>query len=117
MHTNVRLTQKGWQRLVSQVLVDHRPLAELAAWAGISLRCAYEWLARYFSNGASALVDRRSLRRTQLRHIARLFAAPFSTLARVLNCLGLGRLRNLEAKPKVQCYEREMAGEPTHNAV
>jgi hypothetical protein len=55
--------------------------------------------------------------RTQLRHIARLFAAPFSTLARVLNCLGLGRLRNLEAKPKVQCYEREMAGEPTHNAV
>jgi len=32
----------------------------------------------------------------ELRHIARLLAAPFSTVARVLNRLGLGRLRNLE---------------------
>jgi hypothetical protein len=34
--------------------------------------------------------------RLHLRHIARLLAAPFSTVARVLNRLGLGRLRNLE---------------------
>ena len=45
-HANARLTQKGGLRLVSQHLNDHRPLAELAAEAGISLRCAYEWLAR-----------------------------------------------------------------------
>jgi hypothetical protein len=36
--------------------------------------------------------------RLHLRHIARLLAAPFSTVARALNRLGLGRLRNLEPK-------------------
>jgi hypothetical protein len=40
--------------------------------------------------------------RLHLRHIARLLAAPFSTVARVLSRLGLGRLRNLEPKPPVQ---------------
>ena len=44
---NARLTQKGRLRLVSGHLNDHRPLAELAAEAGISLRCAYKWLARF----------------------------------------------------------------------
>jgi hypothetical protein len=40
-------------------------LPELAAEAGISLRSAYKWLARYRSGGTTALVDRRSVRRTQ----------------------------------------------------
>ena len=134
-HANARLTQRGRLRLVSQHLNHHRSLAELAAEAGISLRCAYKWLARYRSGGAAALVDRRSVRRTQrwtldpqhlqravelrhqrlhLRHIARLLAAPFSTVARVLNRLGLGRLRNLEPKPLVQRYERETPGDLIH---
>ena len=55
-HANARLTQRGRLRLVSQHLNHHRPLAELAAEAGISLRCAYKWLARYRSGGANALV-------------------------------------------------------------
>ena len=42
--------------------------------------------------------------RLKLRHIARLLAAPFSTVARSLNRLGFGRLRNLEPKPAVQRY-------------
>ncbi|QNI63596.1 transposase [Synechococcus sp. A15-44] len=134
-HANARLTQRGRLRLVSQHLNHHRSLAELAAEAGISLRCAYKWLARYRSGGAAALVDRRSGRRSQrrtldpqqlqqavefrhqrlhLRHIARLLAAPFSTVARVLNLLGLGRLRNLEPKPPVQRYEREHPGDLIH---
>jgi len=134
-HANARLTQKGRLRLVSQHLNDHRPLAELAAEAGISLRCAYKWLARYRSGGPASLADRRSVRRRQrrtldpqqlqqavelrhqrlhLRHIARLLAAPFSTVARALNRLGLGRLRNLEPKPPVQRYERETPGELIH---
>ena len=66
-HANARLTQKGRLRLVSQHLNDHRPLAELAAEAGISLRCAYKWLARYRSGGPPSLADRRSVRRTQRR--------------------------------------------------
>ena len=134
-HANARLTQRGRLRLVSQHPNHHRSLAELAAEAGISLRCAYKWLARYRSGGAAALVDRRSVRRTQrwtldpqhlqravelrhqrlhLRHIARLLAAPFSTVARVLNRLGLGRLRILEPKPPVQRYERETPGDLMH---
>lgn len=80
------------------------------------------------SGGPASRADRRTVRHTQqltldpqrlqravelrhqrlhLRHIARLPSVPFSTVARALNCLGLGRLRNLEPKPPVQRYERE----------
>ena len=52
--------------------------------------------------------------RLHLRHIARLLAAPFSTVARALNRLGLGRLRNLDPKPLVQRYERERPGDLIH---
>jgi len=93
------------------------------------------WLARYRSCGPASLADRRSVRRSQqqtldpqhlqralelrhqrlhLRHIARLLAAPFSSVARALNRLGLGRLRNLEPKPPVQRYERERPGDLIH---
>jgi len=61
-HANARLTQRGPLRLVSQHLNHHRSLAELAAEAGISLRCAYKWLARYRSGGVASLADRRSTR-------------------------------------------------------
>jgi transposase len=122
-HPNAQLIQKGRLRLINQHLKDRLPLAELAAEAGISLRCAYKWLARFRSGGASPLADRHSVRRTQrrtldpqqqqhavelrhqrlqLRHIARMLGAPFSTVARALNRLGMGRLRNLEPKPPVQ---------------
>jgi transposase-like protein len=134
-HSNARLTQKSRLRLVNQHLQDRRPLADLAAEAGISIRCAYKWLSRYRSGGAAALVDRRSVRRTQrqtldpqhlqravglrhqrlhFRHIARLLAAPISTVARTLSRLGLGRLRNLDPKPPVQRYERETPGDLLH---
>jgi len=35
-------------------------------------------------------------------------------VARALNRLGLGRLRNLETKPPVQRYERERPGDLIH---
>jgi transposase InsO family protein len=66
-HPNSRLTQKSRLRLINKHLQDRRPLAELAAEAGISLRCAYKWLARFRSGGAASLADRRSVRRTQSR--------------------------------------------------
>jgi transposase len=134
-HTNARLKRRSRLRLVSQHLHENRSLPELAAEAGISLRCAYKWLARYRSGGAAALADQRSVHRTQrwtldpqplqravelrhqrlhLRHIARLLAAPFSTVARALNHLGLGRFRNLDHKPPVQRYEREHPGDLIH---
>ena len=69
--------------------------------------------------GPAALADRHCRQqmrhqRLDLRHIARLLAAPFSTVARALNRLGLGRLRNLYPKPPVQRYERERPGDLIH---
>ncbi len=48
------------------------------------------------------------------RHIARLLAAAFSTVARVLNRLGLVRLRNLDPKLPVQRYEQDHPGDLIH---
>jgi len=134
-HPNSRLTPLGRERLLRRHIEEHLPLPTLAAQAGISIRTAYKWLARYRSGGPSTLVDRRSLRRTQrrtlnpqrlqhavdlrhqrlhLRHIARLLQAPFSTVARALSRLGLGRLRNLEPKVPVQSYELARPGDLIH---
>ncbi|MFQ6540358.1 IS481 family transposase, partial [Aphanothece stagnina RSMan2012] len=52
--------------------------------------------------------------RLHLRPIARLLRAPFSTVARALNRLGLGRLKSLEPKPPVQRYEWERQGDLIH---
>lgn len=52
--------------------------------------------------------------RLHLLHIVRLLRAPFFTVARVLSLLGLGRLRNLEAKPTLQRYEWEQPGDLIH---
>jgi transposase len=51
-HPNARSTQRGHLRLVIQYLEEGRSLSELAAEAGISLRCAYKWLARFRSGAA-----------------------------------------------------------------
>ncbi len=98
--------------------IDHgESLAFLTAQVGISVRTAYKWLARYRSGGAAALVDRRSVRRNQrrtldplqlqravdlrherctLRRVARVLAAPLSTVGWVMKALGHGRLKNLQ---------------------
>jgi len=110
-HPNGRLNQRGRLRLVRQHLDQGLPLAKLADDAGISLRCAYKWLARFRVGGPPALADRRRVRRRQrrtldpqqlqqavdlrhqrlhLQHFARLLADPFSTVARALSCVGLG---------------------------
>jgi transposase len=112
-HPNARLTKRGRIRLGTQHLAHGRSLEEVAAPNGISLRCAYCWLARYRSGGPASMADRRSIRRTQwrmlhlqhvqqpvelrhqrlhLQHITRLLRAPFSTVPRAMHRLGLGRL-------------------------
>jgi len=121
-HPNALLTQKGRLRFVTQHLEHSCSLKELAAENSISLRCANRWLALYRSGAPVSLADRRSVRHTHrrtlepqrlqhaedlrhqrlhLRHTPRLLQAPFSTFAKVLSRLGLGRLRNLVAKVPV----------------
>jgi len=130
-----RLTPLSRERLIRRHLDEHLPLKALAAEAGISLRTAYKWLARYRSGGHTSLADRRSVRRTQrrtldpqqlqhavnlrhqrctLRRIAKAVGAPLSTLGRVMKALGLGRLRNLDPKPPVQRYQWEKPGDMIH---
>ncbi len=102
---------------------------------GISLRSAYKWLARYRSGGAKALVDRRSVRRTQrrtldpqqllraiglcherftLRRIARLLAALLSIVGRTLKAIGLGRLKNLQPPVPVRRYQGAQPADMIH---
>jgi transposase len=116
--------------------IDHgENLAFLAAQSGISVRSAYKWLVRYRSGGAAALVDRRSVRRTQrrtldpqqlqravdlrherctLRRVARVLAVPLSTVGRVLKALGLGRLKNLQPAEPVRRYQWAQPGDMIH---
>jgi hypothetical protein len=56
-HPNAWLTPLGRERLLRRHIDHGDPLAGLAAQAGISLRTAYKWLARYRSGGARALAD------------------------------------------------------------
>lgn len=134
-HPNARLTPLGRERLLRQHIDHGEPLPALAAQAGISLRTAYKWLARYRSGGHTSLADRRSVRRTQrrtldpqqlqhaldlrqqrctLRRIAKAVGAPLSTVGRVMKALGLGRLRNLEPKAPVQRYQWQTPGDMIH---
>ncbi len=134
-HPNARLTALGRERLVRRHIDEHVPLAELSAQAGISLRTAYKWLARFRSGGAAALVDRRSVRRSQrrtldpqqqqqaralrherctMRRIANALAVPLSTTGRWLKSMGLGRLRDLQPKEPVRRYQWPQAGDMIH---
>jgi transposase InsO family protein len=134
-HPNARLTPISRERLIRRHLDDRVPLKTLAAQAGISLRSAYKWLARYRTGGIAALADRRSVRRTQrrtldpqqlqqavdlrhqrctLRRIARVLSAPLATVGRLMKALGLGRLKNLDPKPPVRRYQWERPGDMIH---
>ena len=127
-----RLTAISRERLIRRHLEDGEALKDLASQAGISLRTAYKWLARFRSGGTPSLADRRSVRRTQrrtldprqlqqamdlrhqrctLRRIAKALHAPLSTVGRVMNRLGLGRLKNLEPKKPVVRYQWEKPGD------
>ena len=61
-HPNARLTPLGRERLLPRHIDQGEPLAVLAAQAGISLRTAYKWLARYRSGGHTSLADRQGCR-------------------------------------------------------
>jgi transposase InsO family protein len=135
VHKNARLTLFGRERLVKQVLERVLTPAAAAAAAGVSLRTAYKFLARYSKEGVAGLRDRGSrpkrvrcalsarqreliekLRRERrpYREIARRVKAALSTVARYVRRLGLNRLEALDPKPPVQRYEHESPGELVH---
>lgn len=58
-HANAPLTVEGRRRLCERVKAG-RPIAHVAAEAGVSRQCLSKWQARYVEHGEAGLVDRSS---------------------------------------------------------
>lgn len=135
VHRNAKTTPYMRALLVDRIRVRHWPPAAAAEAAGVSVRTAYKWLARYRVAGRGGLEDRssspgRQPRRTPPERIAAIVAArhtrltawaiavrlqvPRSTVARVLVRVGLNRLAHLTPPPPVVRYERRAPGELLH---
>ncbi len=135
IHKNARTTPQSRALLVHRVLQEHWPVSAVAIAFGISERTVYKWLARYRTEGAAGLGDRRStahrrphalspawlalielLRRGRLvaAEIAARLPVPRSTVSAVLQRRGLGRLHYLNPPPPVQRYEWARPGELVH---
>jgi transposase InsO family protein len=132
-HKNARTTFAGRKLLIERIeTVGLIPAAEAA---GISLRTARKWRARYRAHGEAGLMDRSSrpektrttldaelrerierLRRTRMpmRTIARVVGRSVATVSRVLAALGLSSLKALEPIKPVVRYERSVPGEMLH---
>jgi len=133
-HNNARLTLWGRAELVRRVVEDQEPVAVVAAAVHVTPGTVYKWLRRFAGEGWPGLTDRssrphRSPRQTPpaaVRRILRLrtrrltgpeiaeqLALPPSTVGRVLQRHGMGRLKGPGslAGPR---YQRETPGELLH---
>jgi transposase InsO family protein len=102
--------------------------------AGVSVRCARKWVARYRAEGEAGLMDRSSMPRRvanrtseervaailglrRLRftaaEIAETLRMPLSTVSGILTRLGMGRLGRLGLE-QARRYERSRPGELVH---
>ena len=135
IHKNARSCPASRELLVDRVLRQAWSVFEAAEAAGLSNPTAYKWLQRYKAGRPSRLPDRssrpqRSPRRTprarrrrvlELRRLrmsgteiaARLDLSP-ATVARILRCKGLSRLKALEPTEPPRRYEKQHPGELVH---
>src|SRR6266542_5741534 len=58
LHGNAALSWQGRRRLALRVVVDGWTLTAAAAAAGVSVRCARKWVARYRLEGEQGLLRR-----------------------------------------------------------
>lgn len=135
LHGNARTTPYTRELMVRRVLERAEPVKDVAAAHGVSTRTVYKWLARYRTEGEAGLQDRPSrparcphqlsgrrerrvlkLRRHRLTawEISQRLGVPRSTVSRVLLRNGVGRLRDLEPKPRPRRYERRTPGALLH---
>lgn len=134
LHRNAALSWQGRRRLARRVLQEGWTLRAAAEAAGVSVRCARKWVARYRAEGASGLCDRSSaprrvanrtpqerveaimaLRRLRFiaAEIAEVFGMALSTVSAILRRVGMGRLGRLGLEEAVR-YERSRPGELVH---
>jgi transposase InsO family protein len=134
MHKNARLTPRGRERMVLQVVSGQTAEAAARA-AGVCPRTVRKWLARYRREGLAGLADRSSrphrlhrptpaasvatveaLRRRRWtgRQIAAELGISPATVSRILSRLGLNRIQALEPAEPARRYERQHPGELIH---
>ena len=135
LHRNAKTTPHMRALLVHRIHALQWSVAAAATAAGIAIRTAYKWLARYRQGGLAALHDRSSAPHRQpqrtpatvveaivaARHqrltawmIAVRLQVPRSTVAAILARCGLNRLATLEPAAPVTRYERARPGELVH---
>jgi transposase len=122
--------------LVKRILELGWSVGAAANAAGVSRRTAYKWLRRFRLEGEAGMADRSSrphrsptqlqlekadivieLRRTKRMTAAKIAAALHlarSTVARLLQRRGIGRLRLLEPKLEPRSYEWPRPGDMLH---
>lgn len=134
-HKNARLTVFGRQLLVQRILQQGLRFEEAAHAAGVRTGTAYKWLTRYRQEGPYGLYNRSSRsvfrphaiddlgqqrcielhkQRQIYRHISQSLGIGHSSVARILQRMGLTRLANLEPAPSVQRYEHEKPEDLLH---
>ena len=135
LHGNARLTPYSRLQAVRAMLAGRSSVAAIAAHAGVSERTLYKWQKRFREEGKSGLQDRSSRprcapRRTSQQRVRRVLklrcrgmlgrdiashlGMSASTVHRYLKRYGVARLKDLEPKPVVIRYERQVPGELVH---
>ena len=135
VHKNARTTPHSRAELVRRVLVERQSPMSVATDMGVSARTVAKWVARYRAEGQVGLADRSSrpqrlrsptpqavlqqieaLRRQRLpgTQIAQIAGVSAATVSRVLQRLGISRIKALEPPEPVRRYEREHPGELLH---
>jgi transposase InsO family protein len=134
LHANARLSPNGRRLLIDRLEQHGWDIRDAAAAAGISVRTARKWLARWRAEGELGLVDRSSapktvanktdetrigciaaLRRLRMTgpEIADVLGMALSTVSGILSSIDMGRLGRLGLEP-ARRYERSRPGELIH---
>jgi transposase InsO family protein len=134
LHANARLSPNGRRLLIDRLETDGWAVRDAANAAGISVRTARKWLARWRAEGELGLVDRSSapktvanktdeariaciaaLRRLPMTgpEIADVLGMALSTVSGILSSINMGRLGRLGLEP-AQRYEKARPGELIH---
>ena len=134
LHANARLSPNGRRLLIDRLETDGWDVRDAAEAAGISVRTARKWLARWRAEGELGLVDRSSapkmvanktdetriaciaaLRRLRMTgpEIAETLGMALSTVSEILKSIDMGKLGRLGLEP-ARRYERARPGELIH---
>jgi transposase len=134
LHANARLSLNGRRLLIDRLETDGWDIRKAASAAGISVRTARKWLARWRAEGELGLLDRSSapktvanktdetriaciaaLRRLRMTgpEIAEVLGMALSTVSGILSSIDMGKLGRLGLEP-ARRYERARPGELIH---